>query len=418
MKKRSIVTLLVFSLCLFCALSLSAEKVKLTVWAGDIPDDSPDHAYAKQVVTGFQAKYPDIQLDYVGLGNDGFKDKLKVTMASGSGLPDIFQTWGGSVMGGYADAGMLLDLTKELKGVPGSAAAANAVTWKGKIYGVAPFFAVAGLFVNEGIFSANNLKVPTTVEGFEAVCEALKAKGIQPFACGAKDKWPALALYMYLTNRFGGDASAKAAARKIAYDSDGFVKAAQLYQKWVKAGYFGATPLGEGYGDAQQLMFTGKAAMMITGSWMCANFSSTEMTDQKISFYAFPALAKGGVGKATDLMGMTDIGYAASKAGAEKKDAVVKFLKYAMSPEACAAEPGRICSVPGVKAKNPITGAASAIFGGAKTVTFWWDQDLPPSVTSPLNDTIQTFFLPDTDVKKELSKFEALCVEHKADFKK
>ena len=412
MKKRSIPSLLVFALCLCCAATLSAEKVKLTVWAGDIPDDSPDHAYAKAVVEGFQAKYPDIQLDYVGLGNDGFKDKLKVTMASGSGLPDIFQTWGGSVMGGYADAGKLLDLTKELKDIPGSAAAASAVTWKGKIYGVAPFFAVAGLFVNEGIFKAGNLKVPTTVEGFEAVCEALKAKGIQPFACGAKDKWPALALYMYLTNRYGGDASAKASKRQLAYDSGAFVKAAQLYQKWVKAGYFGATPLGEAYGDAQQLMFTGKAAMMVTGSWMCANFSSKDMTDQTIGFYAFPALAKGGVGKATDLMGMTDIGYAASIAGKDKKDAVVKFLKYAMSAEACAAEPGRICSVPGVTAKNPITGQASAIFGGAKTVTFWWDQDLPPSVTSPLNDTIQTFFLPDTDVKKELSKFEALCVEN------
>jgi ABC-type glycerol-3-phosphate transport system substrate-binding protein len=403
---------MVFVLCLFCALSLSAEKVKLTVWAGDIPDDSPDHAYAKALVTGFQAQYPDIQLDYVGLGNDGFKDKLKVTMASGSGLPDVFQTWGGSVMGGYADAGKLLDLTKDLKDVPGSAAAASAVTWKGKIYGVAPFFAVAGLFVNEGIFKANNLKVPTTVEGFEAVCDALKAKGIQPFACGAKDKWPALALYMYLTNRFGGDASAKASKRQLAYDSAAFVKAAQLYQKWVKAGYFGATPLGEGYGDAQQLMFTGKAAMMITGSWMCANFSSKDMTDQTIAFYAFPALAKGGVGKATDLMGMTDIGYAASVTAKDKKDAAVKFLKYAMSKEACSAEPGRICSVPGVPAKNPITGQASAVFGGAKTVTFWWDQDLPPSVTSPLNDTIQTFFLPDTDVKKELSKFEALCVEN------
>jgi ABC-type glycerol-3-phosphate transport system substrate-binding protein len=418
MKKRSLFVLSILALGLFSATSLFADKVKLTVWAGDIPDDSPDHAYAKALVAGFQAKYPDIQLDYVGLGNDGFKDKLKVTMASGSGLPDVFQTWGGSVMGGYADAGMLLDLTKELKDVPGSAAAASAVTWKGKIYGVAPFFAVAGLFVNEGIFQANGLKVPATVEGFEKVCDTLKAKGIQPFACGAKDKWPALALYMYLTNRYGGDASAKASTRKLAYDSDAFVKAAQLYQKWVKAGYFGATPLGEGYGDAQQLMFTGKAAMMVTGSWMCANFASSDMTDQKIGFSAFPALAKGGIGKVTDLMGMTDIGYAASKTGADKKDAVVKFLKYAMSPEACAADPGRICSVPGVKAKNSITAQASTVFGGAKTVTFWWDQDLPPSVTSPLNDTIQTFFLPDTDVKKELSKFEALCVENMGGIKK
>jgi raffinose/stachyose/melibiose transport system substrate-binding protein len=418
MKKRSIFTLLAFVLCLFCALTLSAEKVKLTVWAGDIPDDSPDHAYAKAVVEGFQAKYPDIELDYVGLGNNAFKDKLKVTMASGSGLPDVFQTWGGSVMGGYADAGMLLDLTKELKDVPGSAAAASAVTWKGKIYGVAPLFAIAGLFVNEGIFAANGLKVPTSVEDLEKVCAALKAKGIVPFACGEKDKWPGLAMYMYLTNRFGGDASAKAAARKLPFDAEPFVKAGQLYQKWVKAGYFGETPLGDGYGDAQQQMYTGKAAMMVSGTWLCGNFASADLTDQKIGFYAFPALAKGGVGKVTDVMGMTDIGYAASKAGASKKDAVVKFLKYAMSPESVAADPGRIVAVPGVKAKNPITGMASVVFGNAKTVTFWWDQDLPPSVTSPLNDTIQTFFLADKDPKAELSKYEALCVENMGKIKK
>jgi ABC-type glycerol-3-phosphate transport system substrate-binding protein len=224
---------------------------------------------------------------------------------------------------------------------------------------------------------------------------------------------------MYLVNRFGGTAAFdKAVARSSTFDADPFVKAAALYQKWVKAGYFGATPLGEGYGDAQQLMYTGQAAMMVTGSWMCANFASKDMTDQTIAFYAFPALAKGGVGKATDLMGMTDIGYAISKEAASKKDAVLKFLQYAMSPEAAAAEPGRICSIPGVKAKNPITAQASAVFATAKSVTFWWDQNLPSTVSTPMNDTIQSFFLPDTDVKKSLSAYEKLCVEHKADFGK
>jgi ABC-type glycerol-3-phosphate transport system substrate-binding protein len=254
--------------------------------------------------------------------------------------------------------------------------------------------------------------MPKTVEGFGPLCDTLLAKGIQPFACGEKDKWPGLALYMYLTNRYGGDASARAAARKLAYDSPAFVKAAQLYQSWIKKGYFGATPLGEGYGDAQQLMATGRAAMHITGSWMCAQYANPDFTDQKIGFYAFPALAQGGVGKVSDVMGMTDIGFAATKAAASKKDAVVKFLTYAMSPEACAAEPGRICSVPGVKARNPITAQAAAVFAQAKTVTFWWDQDLPPSVTSPLTDTIQKFFLPDTDVRKDLASFEALCVQN------
>jgi raffinose/stachyose/melibiose transport system substrate-binding protein len=418
MKKSSILAMFILALSLILSTSLSAQA-KLTVWAGDIPDDSPDHAYAKALVEGFQAKYPDIQLDYVGLGNDGFKDKLKVTMASGAGLPDIFQSWGGSLMGNYADNKMLSDLSADLKKIKSSDAAVGAMTWKNKVYGVAPFFAVAGLFVNEGLFKANNLKVPATVEEIEKVADAFKVKGIQPFACGAKDKWPALALYMYMVNRFGGTAAFdKAVARTAAFDADPFVKAAQLYQKWVKAGYFGATPLGEGYGDAQQLMYTGQAAMMVTGSWMCANFASTDMTDQKIGFYAFPALAKGGVGKATDLMGMTDIGYAVSKEAAAKKDAVLKFLQYAMSPETLVAEPGRICSVAGVKAKNPITAQASAVFATAKSVTFWWDQNLPSSVSTPMNDAIQSFFLADTDVKKSLSDYEKLCVEHKADFAK
>jgi len=418
MKKRSIVAMVAIALVLLSSAALSAEKVKLTVWGRDVTDDGADHAYIKALVEGFQKKYPDIQLDYIALGDPGLMDKTKITMAAGSGLPDIFQSWGGSVMGGYADAGQLLDLSKELKGIKGSAAAAAAMTWKGKTYGVAPFFAVAGVFYNEKIFADNGLKVPTTVEGFEAVCDKLLAKGIQPFACGAKDKWPALALYMYLTNRFGGDASAKASQRKLAYDSDAFVKAAQLYQKWIKAGYFGATPLGEAYGDAQNLMATGQAAMHVTGSWMCAQYANSEFTDQTIRFFGFPGLAKGGVGKDSDVMGMTDIGFAATKAAASKKDAAVKFLSYAMSPEACAFEPGRICSVPGVVAKNPITAQASSVFAKAKSVTFWWDQDLPPAVTSPLNDTIQKFFLGDADVKKALTDYEALVIEAMGKVKK
>ena len=44
--------------------------------------------------------------------------------------------------------------------------------------------------------------------------DKLVAAGIQPFACGAKDKWPPLAMYMYFVNRFGGNAFGDAQARK------------------------------------------------------------------------------------------------------------------------------------------------------------------------------------------------------------
>lgn len=419
--KKSRIFLAIFILALMVALLIpvsAVSNVKLTVWGRDLTDDGADHAYIKALINNFKAKNLDIDLEYIALGDPGLMDKTKVAMANNKDLPDIFQSWGGSTMGGYADGGRLLALTKELKSIPGSAAARGAMTWKGQIYGVSPFFAIAGVFVNEGLFKKYNLTVPTTIDELEKVAATLKSKGIQPFACGARDKWPALALFMYLADRNGGlNVFNDASARKSRFDSDGFIKAAQKYQEWAKKGYFGDKPLGEAYNDSQQLMATGKAAMHITGSWMCAQYSNKEFTDQTIGFYAFPEL-KGGKGKITDVMGMPDIAFAVTKAAANKKDAVVRFLKYAMSVEACQAEPGRICSVPGVKAPSRLTGMASSVFGNAKAVQFWWDQNLPPMVTTPLLDAIQNVFLPDADVKKAFTTYESLVEENMGAVKK
>ena len=96
----------------------------------------------------------------------------------------------------------------------------------------------------------------------------------------------------------------------------------------------------------------------------------------------------------------------------------MRFMKYAMSVEACAAEPGRVCSVPGVKAPSRLTEMASALFSQAKAVQFWWDQNLPTAVTSPLNDTVQNFLMPDADVAKALAQYEALVAENMGPVKK
>jgi raffinose/stachyose/melibiose transport system substrate-binding protein len=409
MSKRVVIALAAMICCLAITAPAFAQKVKLTVWGRDVLDDDPAHVSVAALVKGFEARNPDIDVEWVALGDPGLMDKTKIQMAVGSGLPDVFQTWGGTTMGSYADKGLLLDLTAELKNVPGSAAAAAAMTWKGKVYGVAPFFAVAGIFLNEDLFKDKGLSTKfATVADLEKAAATLKAAGVQPFACGAKDKWPPLAMYMYLTNRYGGDIFTEAAARKARFDADPFVKAATLYQGWAGKGFFGDKPLGEGYGDAQQLMATGRAAMHVTGSWMCAQYSSADFTDQNLGFYAFPTIA-GGKGKVSDVMGMPDIAYAATKEAASKKAAAVRFLTYAMSQEAGQADPGRIASMPGVVSKSDLTKMAVAVFGQSKTVQFWWDQNLPAAITTPLNETIQTFFLPETNVKTALTKYQELA---------
>jgi raffinose/stachyose/melibiose transport system substrate-binding protein len=406
--KRCILFMIVGVMAMMFAMDAAAAPVTLTVWGRDALDGAADHAYVTALMPGFMAKYPDVKLDYVFFG-EGLNDKLKVTMSAKSGLPDVFQAWGGATMGTFADAGMLLDLTNELKSVPGSAAAQAAMTWKGKIYGVAPFFAICGVFVNETIYSNLGLKPATTIEGLAQNADKLLSAKIQPFAAGGKDKWPVLHLYMYFVDRFGGPNAFKdAAARKAHFYGDAFIKAANYYQGWVKKGYFGSKPLGEAYGDAQQLMATGKAAMQVTGSWMCSNYSDPTFTKEKLGFYQVPAFATGGVGPATDVMGMTDIGWASTKQAESKKTAIVNFMKYAMSADAGKNEPGRVASMPGVTAKSPLTTQASNVFSKATYVEFWWDQNLPAAATTPINDVVQVFFLPDGDVKKALTDFDKL----------
>jgi raffinose/stachyose/melibiose transport system substrate-binding protein len=418
-------------ICLFIAVALlcasfsvsAAPMVTITVWALDpVRSDNPQAAYVKELVTSFMAKNPDIKIDWASFGDDGalLNNKLKIAMANNRGLPDIFQSWGGNLLGEFADKGRLLDLTKDLADIKCSDAARNAMSSKGKVYGIAPFFTIAGLIVNDGKFKELKLSVPTTIKELDKTAEAIKAAKIQPFALGAKDQWPVLATYMNLVNRFGGNVFDDAVARKVRFDAKPFVQAGLKIQEWAKKGYFGTKPLDEAYDDAQLAMQTGKAAMQISGSWLCGLYADKNQSDQTFTFNAVPVI-NGGKGLVSDQMGMTDVGFAVTKAAATKKAAVVRFLKYAMSPEVIAAETGetgRVSSVPGVKAPTYLLGQASDVFSKAKTVQFWWDQSLPSAVTSSINVTIQSFLLADTDVEKALTKIEALAEENMGKVKK
>jgi raffinose/stachyose/melibiose transport system substrate-binding protein len=396
-----------------CGGAAATGPVKLTVWAVDPIDvTNVQSAYVRALVENFQKANPNITIDWVPFGAAGsaLNDKVKVAMANDE-EPDVLQSWGGTFMGQFADAGKLLDMTNELADIKCSDAAKNAMSWKGKTYGIAPFFAIAVLFVNQGMFDKMNLTVPKTIAELEAVCDKLKAAGIQPLASGAMDKWPILHTYMYLVNRYGGDIFTDAVARKAKFTDEPFIQAGLKMQEWAKKGYYGTKPLAEAYGNAQTLLATGKAGMCLTGTWMCGMWSDPKQTTQTIAAYPYPILV-GGKGTAEDLMGMTDVGFIATVKAQDKKDAVSKLFHYAMTVDALKAETGRVATVEGVPAPTKLTGEASAIMAKAKSVQFWWDQNLPQTMTGPVNDMVQSFLSPQTDVKAACANYEKLAEQN------
>lgn len=149
--------------------------------------------------------------------------------------------------------------------------ALSQATYKDKLWGVPVENTTAGVFFyDKELFKKYNVEVPKTYDELTAACETFKAAGIAPFALGNKFQWPGQQYYMYLALRLGGaEAFTDAAEGKGAFNSEPFVKAYEMLQDMIKKDYFnkGYNTLDTDAGQPKQLLYSGKAAMYLNGTW-------------------------------------------------------------------------------------------------------------------------------------------------------
>ena len=55
---------------------------------------------------------------------------------------------------------------------------------------------------------------------------------------------------------------------------------------------------------------------------------------------------------------------------------------------------------------------AAAVLAKGTSVQFWWDQNLPQTMTGPVNDMVQSFLSPQTDVKAACENYEKLAEQN------
>ncbi|MDO9087464.1 MAG: extracellular solute-binding protein [Anaerolineaceae bacterium] len=90
------------------------------------------------------------------------------------------------------DAGLIMDLT----GQPfvnnyDEASIRDAGTYNGKVYAInLGRVSYSGIYYNKDLFTANNVKVPTTWSELVAACETFNAADIPCMTAGGKDGWP------------------------------------------------------------------------------------------------------------------------------------------------------------------------------------------------------------------------------------
>src|SRR5919202_4337809 len=342
-----------------------------------------------------EANNPGLKVDLQSLQNDPFKTKLNVAMGSDS-PPDVWNTWGGGVLGNFAKSGAAMDLSGELEKngwkdrlVPSPM---DMVKVDGKVYAVPVYVSGVYFFYNKDVLQANSLTPPTTWDELLKFVQDAKARGLIPIGLANKTRWPGAFYLNYLVDRINGpDFLTKVTAGQASFNDPGVVEAGRRIQELVQAGAFpeGFNGLDYDTGGSRQLMYAGKVAMELqTSSYPSTAASEMKGFEQKLDFVGFPTLP-GGKGQATGLLGGM-IGYAVSQK-TRNKDAAVELLRYLTDDTARDAyiANGRVPAVKGGSITDPATRKMADSITGASSFQNYRDQALAPELGQQQLEVIQ-----------------------------
>ncbi|KGE70984.1 extracellular solute-binding protein [Spirochaeta lutea] len=376
----------------------SGGKEVITWWAlssGGGAED-PRQILREQIIADYEAQNPDVTIDLVMLDNEAFKQKIQVAIQAGT-PPDIFHSWGGGVMIEYAEAGMLRDITDEVKNNLSNRIGLGPLGvygYDGRYFGSPYDMGAVGFWYNKDIFAEVGVSVPETWADLLRIVPQIRQAGYVPIALGAGDKWPAHFWWVYLAMRMGGQE-----AFNRAYDGRGsfadqpFVRAGELLLQLNALNPFQTGFLGATYDDQGALMGNGEAAMELMGQWapgvQAANSVSGEGIGDALGWFSFPAVA-GGQGKLTDVMGGGN-GYVLGK---DASDAALDFLDFFLQEKYNV----ELVDVEGIV--PVVAGAESALEGNANLIQIadavanagyyqlYYDQFLPPAVGEAVKDAV------------------------------
>lgn len=393
-----LVTITAIILILFSSCKVGkARAVTISFWHLDTQDDFK--AVWQAQADAFMAEHPNVTIEITVLENEAFKQKVATVMQSGN-PPDLFRSWGGGVMNEYAQAGLLKDITKDLKGEWGKSIGKGALgvySYKGKYYGAPYDMGAVGIWYNKAIFAKLGLKPFETWSELLDGVKKIKAAGIIPIALGEGDRWPGHFWWVYLATRIGGqEAFLKASSREGSFTDEPYVKAGEELKNLVDLKPFQNGFLGATYNDEALLVAQRKAAMELMGQW--APNMHKQNTDDKLGlgddlgFMPFPAV-EGGAGDITDVMG----GGNGLILGKNAPKETVEFLKFMLTLENYKKMIKPLALIPTVKGgeeylDDPIAKQIVQMVSKANYYQLYYDQYLPPAVGQAVLDATQGIF--------------------------
>ena len=328
---RQVVRLVLFFGFVACFGSLTglAQNTEVTVWTLNFSETVI--SVWEDVISDFEAANPDISINLENRSTDAHKDALRVA-AGTDGAPDIYFMWAGLGLGGEF---VLLGVSEPLDDAYEELGWSDRFVGSGvtkaeyldqfhgvpyTVHGMVVYYRT-DLFEQAGIMSE-----PSTYEELIAANDALVEAGIAPFSFGGSVNWHLMRLAdSLLETTCGAEIHDGLKALELNWAeepcaTEAFVELA----RWDEAGYLGKNYMGIGPSDAQLLIYTDQAAMMLEGDWMVNAISDQGQDLANYGMFVFPT--------GTDrLYFFAEMHYVTAES--PNRGAAIRFLDYMSSPE-------------------------------------------------------------------------------------
>jgi raffinose/stachyose/melibiose transport system substrate-binding protein len=350
----------------------------------------------EEVARAYEAAHPGVKIEMQFLENEAYKAKLPTILQS-KDRPHIIYSWAGGVLKSQIEAGVLDDITDQVKGYSDTItpAALAAFSQDGRVYGLPIALSQVGFLYNKDLMAKANVDASKikTWDDLLAAVKALRSADVTPIVVGGADKWPLHFYWTHLAVRIGGKAAFDAALRGEdgGFAGETFLKSGELFKQLVdlqpfQNGFLGfKNPQAVGYfGDSKAAMTLAISTAYHLQRALAAD--KVGLGEDKIGWFDFPVVP-GGKGEPTDTLGGIT-GWLVTK-GSPKE--AVDFLKFFISKDVqtrLAAGNFLIPVVRGADAglNNTFMKRIADDLSKSRYHQNFYDQSLGPSVGRVVND--------------------------------
>ncbi|MBI1777306.1 MAG: extracellular solute-binding protein [Proteobacteria bacterium] len=340
---------------LLLASAASAGELSFWTWRQE------DKGQYQQLFQDFNKTSPDVRIGFEAFEPQSYQTVLSTALAAGKG-PDVIHVRAYGGLEQFAKAGYLAALdpasTPELANFTPSALGSSSLRSDQRVYAIPFASQTLGILINTEVLEKANLKEAATWDDFLKLAKALKDKGVIPLANGTATAFMAEILTQTMTASFlGPDFPSEIAAGKATFEDPRY--AAALQHLIELKDYFPPGFTGIDYPTSQQLFLSGRAAMLVGGSFEIANFRR-QNPNLKIDFVAPPAPSA----TAPRLVSLFyDGGYAVNAKTGNREDALklVRFMGTKGFGDRFSALLGNISPIKGVAIQDPLLAKVASL---------------------------------------------------------